>query len=274
MTANRHSDTVLDQIRYMHHRDFEAFVADLWRKKGWNATVSPQSGDDGVDVLATRSKWGCITTAIQAKKYGEETRIDKPELREYAYIKIRGENIDEMTVVTSSSFTSGARELADKENIVLINGDDLTEEIADNNWGSIVNRYAPTPKQIGIDGPKNQLIISNDKIEQLLENRIVGAPNGHVQCHRCSDRIPWQERTLITASEGSDGRWYVSCIFCTDCSPNDLLSRTPRQDTALIEVQINGSGGEIARLQNVEVIDRSDWFDRDSDRIPTSPNGV
>ncbi len=47
-------------------RQFEYFVAEMLKSRGYGVKVTPPSGDFGVDVVATRKKERC---AVQAKKY-------------------------------------------------------------------------------------------------------------------------------------------------------------------------------------------------------------
>lgn len=45
----------LSQLQKIEWRDFEHFIADLWREEGWEARVTPPSGDGGIDVIATNN---------------------------------------------------------------------------------------------------------------------------------------------------------------------------------------------------------------------------
>jgi hypothetical protein len=55
------------QIDSMSGREFEHFVASVFRKRGWNVQVTPGSGDQGADLIATL---GDERLAIQTKCYG------------------------------------------------------------------------------------------------------------------------------------------------------------------------------------------------------------
>ena len=55
----------------MNPRDFEHFVAELFRMKGYEVDVTSASSDGGVDAIATR---GDEKLAIQAKMYGGSSR--------------------------------------------------------------------------------------------------------------------------------------------------------------------------------------------------------
>ena len=55
----------------MNPRDFEQYVAELFRMKGYQVDVTSASNDGGVDVIATR---GDEKLAIQVKMYGGSSR--------------------------------------------------------------------------------------------------------------------------------------------------------------------------------------------------------
>jgi Holliday junction resolvase len=58
----------IERIEAMEPRYFEALVAAIWCKKGFTCTLTPQSGDHGVDVIARQDDNGIL---IQVKKASE-----------------------------------------------------------------------------------------------------------------------------------------------------------------------------------------------------------
>lgn len=59
----------------MTPREFEQFVAQHYREKGYDVETTPYSGDYGVDVIAQK---GEERIAIQVKMYGNSARKSKP----------------------------------------------------------------------------------------------------------------------------------------------------------------------------------------------------
>ena len=49
--AMLHPDRVRDEIHYMSGPEFERFMADLLRQKGYEVEETPLSGDQGVDLV-------------------------------------------------------------------------------------------------------------------------------------------------------------------------------------------------------------------------------
>ena len=112
-------------LQKMDPYDFEYFIADLWEAMGWDTEVSSAAQDRGVDVIATKSIPYEQTTLIQAKRYGSNTTVGSPEIQQYASLEDQYAGVDKVAVVTTNEFTNQARELADRLNVKLINGNDL-----------------------------------------------------------------------------------------------------------------------------------------------------
>lgn len=97
----------LHAIDAMSGLEFEEYTGKLLRKLGYtDVTVTKASGDQGVDVLATKNG---LRYAIQCKNY--QHSLDNTSVQEaYAGMKFYG--CDRAAVITNSTFTSGAKELA------------------------------------------------------------------------------------------------------------------------------------------------------------------
>ncbi len=55
----------------MTPQEYEQYIASIFQERGYETIVTPQSGDWGIDVIATK---GNEKVAIQAKMYGHTTR--------------------------------------------------------------------------------------------------------------------------------------------------------------------------------------------------------
>lgn len=104
----------LGSIDGMEGHQFERFCAELLRKSGFsNVSVTPGSGDQGVDILAEKEG---VRYAIQCKNYA--TPLGNTPVQEVNAGKIFY-NCHVGVVMTNSTFTSGAKELAKATGILL-----------------------------------------------------------------------------------------------------------------------------------------------------------
>lgn len=109
----------------MDGHEFERFCADLLRKVGFSeVTVTPGSGDQGVDVLATKDG---IKYAIQCKNYSSALG-NTPVQEVTAGKQFYGCHVG--VVMTNSTFTPGAIQLATATNVLLWDRRKLDELIS------------------------------------------------------------------------------------------------------------------------------------------------
>jgi len=128
-------------LQQMDPYEFEYFVADLWKRMGWETTVSAESADKGIDVTARKSTPYDQLVLIQAKRYGPNTTVGSPEIQQYASLKHQQSGVDKVIMVTTNAYTQQARELADQLNVKLINGDDLVELVDQQHAFDLVANY-------------------------------------------------------------------------------------------------------------------------------------
>lgn len=100
--------------KQMTGRQFEEYCADFLRKRGFrHIELTRATGDQGVDILAKhRGK----TYAIQCKLY--QKPVGNAAVQE-AYAGKQYYTCDRGMVMTNSTFTRGARELAERTEIEL-----------------------------------------------------------------------------------------------------------------------------------------------------------
>lgn len=112
--------TDISSIDGMDGHEFEYFCADILEKNGFtNVSVTRGSGDQGVDVLATKDG---IKYAIQCKNY--ESALGNTPIQEVNAGKILYK-CHVGVVMTNSRFTPGARELAEATGTLLWDRTDL-----------------------------------------------------------------------------------------------------------------------------------------------------
>lgn len=111
------------EIDNMSDSEFETFIAKLFISFGYQAEVTKQSGDQGVDVIA---KKGNQTVAVQVKHYNQP--VGNHAIMEV----VGGATFYKATlcyVVTNNYFTKSAKELAASNNVILWDRDRLTEKL-------------------------------------------------------------------------------------------------------------------------------------------------
>lgn len=108
------SDADISNVDSMTGLEFEQFTADLLSRIGYtNVSVTKASGDHGIDVLAQKDG---TSYAIQCKKYNN--KLDNTPVQE-AYAGKDFYHCNVCVVITNSTFTAGARELADALGVLL-----------------------------------------------------------------------------------------------------------------------------------------------------------
>ena len=131
---------MLDDLQNLDPRNFEMFIADLWEKRGWQTSVSKKGPDRGIDIMATRQSPYKEKVAIQAKRYGPNSKVGGPDIQQYSSIK-QNSDIDQVVIVTTGDFTDSAKTRAQELNVKCINGADLVSFIQQLEAVQIVEEY-------------------------------------------------------------------------------------------------------------------------------------
>jgi len=103
----------------MTPREFENFCAEELREAGWNARVTRQSGDQGVDVVAEK---GDMRVVIQCKKHSRP--VGNKSVQEVAAARAH-EQARYAVVVTNNGYTPAAKQLASTNGILLLHFSEL-----------------------------------------------------------------------------------------------------------------------------------------------------
>ncbi len=109
----------------LNPNDFERLIMLVFRKMGYNAQTTKASGDQGVDVVAEQKD---VRIAIQVKCYSNpvgNTAIQEVVAGKSFY------NANLACVVTNSSFTKSAIELAKANNVILWDRNKLKNLLVD-----------------------------------------------------------------------------------------------------------------------------------------------
>lgn len=111
------------QIDIMTGEEFEEYVTELLRSRGYKTRMTPRSGDYGVDIIASKDG---IKTAVQIKRYSK--KLDQKPIREAVTgMAIRQYGCTKAMVVTNSTFTKAAVFLAAESSCELVDREKLGE---------------------------------------------------------------------------------------------------------------------------------------------------
>ena len=118
-------DAFSETIDYMSGTDFENFMANVFDQKGYVVQTTPASGDQGVDLLVTIDD---RKVAVQLKRY---TAPVGNAAVQAAFAGMFHYKAKEAWVITTSSFTPGAKQLAKSTGVRLIDRRELEEWLSD-----------------------------------------------------------------------------------------------------------------------------------------------
>lgn len=95
-----------------------------------------RSGDEGIDGVIRQDALGLERIYVQAKRYAVDRAISRPDIQAFVGA-LHGQQADRGVFITTSRFTSDAREYAERVNarIILIDGDYLTRLMVRYNVG-------------------------------------------------------------------------------------------------------------------------------------------
>jgi mannose/fructose/N-acetylgalactosamine-specific phosphotransferase system component IIB len=111
-----------DDFDRFSYRSFEELVADLYQAKGFTTDVQAKGPDGGVDVIATTSE---VQKAIQVKHVSNP--VTAPQLDKYVSLFEYHDELDQVVMVSASSFTTPAEERVSQVSkpLKLIDGEGL-----------------------------------------------------------------------------------------------------------------------------------------------------
>lgn len=118
------SKVYLGDFTNLSGHEFEAYMQRLFELLGYTAIRTPLTGDQGADLIIAKDN---IKTAVQLKKYTGS--ISNKAIQEIVAAKDYYK-ADKAMVVTNSSFTEGAIDLALANNVELWDGEKIKELIS------------------------------------------------------------------------------------------------------------------------------------------------
>lgn len=124
------TEQLLAKLRSTDPYKFEHMMVQLLNQMGYKGTdgqslVTQKSNDGGIDGIINQDPLGLQTIYVQVKRYAENNVIGSPEIDSFSGA-LRRKLADRGVFITTSSFTSGAKEAAKQLNIALVDGEMLT----------------------------------------------------------------------------------------------------------------------------------------------------
>jgi len=196
MSLNR--NRVLNQLINLNEYEFEYLVADLWEKRGWNTKVTQGSNDRGIDIIAKNSNPFPQKHLIQAKRYARDNKIGSPDIQQYSSLQHQEENVDAVVIVTTTSFSSPAKETAEDLNVKLIDGSALYNMLVKTGAEKILEDYIYLEKpESGSEPPEKDDNTSSLESEsspfedESSFSRIRSGQQYVNSCPNCDDGTVW-----------------------------------------------------------------------------------
>ena len=154
---------------------FEEYLKNLFELLGYTVIETPLSGDQGADLILSKEGG---KTVVQAKKY--EEKISNNAIQEIVAAK-NHYNAERTMVVTNSSFTPSAIELALSNNVELWDGEKLRD---------IIKNLENNENEKGFDVNREHTIIKGKDIQTIK-----------AVCPMCEEEFDYE----LTAKEINDG---------------------------------------------------------------------
>lgn len=133
-------DEVLSEVMKLSPASFERFALRLLQKMGYGtfddaAQTTALSGDEGIDGILMEDKLGFNLIYIQAKKWDIDNSVGRPEIQAFVgAISGRG---GKGLFITTARFSKKAREYANQQHIILVDGEKLARLMIEHNFVSV-----------------------------------------------------------------------------------------------------------------------------------------
>lgn len=130
------SDDLLSEIMSQSYGFFENLVVDLMQAMGYGkGFVTRASNDNGIDGIMNEDRLGFNLIYIQAKRWDPDTVITRPEIHKFAGAMMGPPKVEKGLFITTAKFSQGAKEFADAQHIILVDGQKLTELMIEHEVG-------------------------------------------------------------------------------------------------------------------------------------------
>jgi HJR/Mrr/RecB family endonuclease len=106
-----------DLMREITPREFEEVVTELFRAKGFEVDLTQRTSDGGKDIIAIHTDSLGIRSQyfIECKRYAEKNKVGVALVRALQGVKNTKDGPNKTILVTTSTFTSGAKKFVEHE---------------------------------------------------------------------------------------------------------------------------------------------------------------
>lgn len=135
------ADDLLTEIMQQTPLFFEQLVVDLMKAMDYgDGFKTKYSGDDGIDGVIHEDKLGFNLIYIQAKRWNPDVTIGRPEIQKFFGAMMGPPRIEKGLFITTAKFSKGARDYADAQHIILVDGKQLTSLMIEYGLGVSVQK--------------------------------------------------------------------------------------------------------------------------------------
>lgn len=135
------ADDLLTEIMQQTPLFFEQLVIDLMKAMDYgDGFKTKYSGDDGIDGVIHEDKLGFNLIYIQAKRWNPDVTIGRPEIQKFFGAMMGPPRIEKGLFITTAKFSKGARDYADAQHIILVDGKQLTSLMIEYGLGVSVQK--------------------------------------------------------------------------------------------------------------------------------------
>ena len=156
----------ISEIDSMDGVQFEYFLKELFKSKGYRVELTSSTGDFGADLILNKEN---VRYVVQAKRYSKPVGIKAVQ---EVISSIKMYKATEAWVVTNNGYTKAAIELAKTHDVLLIGREQLIELIT-----QTTNNESPSPNPIKI---KHEIKQATKKVCNECGSRMVirNGPSG------------------------------------------------------------------------------------------------
>ena len=161
---------IKDTILKMDPYEFEHYVADYFRERGYAAKVSNKSSDGGIDILLKTSN---DEIPVQCKRYN--STVSTPDIQKFLGV-IAQHSYQEGYFVCSNYYSRNAKRIANNNNIKIFTIDDIALKI---DLDEFNKEYYP--KLIQLDGLRKDLYLKFFGEDYKTMNAFLEAKRGKIK---------------------------------------------------------------------------------------------
>lgn len=135
------AEDLLSEIFRQSPYFFEKLVVDLMEAMGYGSgSKTPDSHDGGIDGIIYEDKLGFNLIYIQAKRWAADHTIGRPEIQQFVGVMAGPPKVEKGMYITTSKFSKEAREYAESQHIILIDGKQLASLMIEHGVGVSVQK--------------------------------------------------------------------------------------------------------------------------------------